>query len=77
MSFRLKSDEHVDSGLRRLARKELRRARTTLGRAHPPTTNAIHVARKSLKKARAIVQLIDDGDADAIAEGRAGAVPCP
>jgi len=66
VSFELKPDERIGSELRRLARKELRKARTTLGRAHPPTTNAIHDARKSLKKARAIVELIDDPDAKGI-----------
>jgi len=66
VSFELKPDERIGSELRRLARKELRKARTTLGRAHPPNTNAIHDARKSLKKARAIVQLIDDRDAKGI-----------
>ena len=59
MSFELKPHEQVNSGLRRLVRKELRDARRELEDEHPPTPDAIHEARKSLKKARAIVALID------------------
>ena len=60
MSFELKPREQVNSGLRRLVRKELRAARRELDEKHPPPPNAIHEARKSLKKARAILSLIDD-----------------
>jgi CHAD domain-containing protein len=63
MAYRLPSDESVTQGLRRLARKELRSAREELGKTTPPHDEAIHEARKSLKKVRAIVELIaaDDG----------------
>jgi len=59
MAFRLKADESVRRGLRRLAAKELKSARGRLARAKRPSDEAIHEARKSLKKTRAILQLID------------------
>ena len=69
MAFELRHDEATKPGLRRLATKQLRRARDELRRATPPNDEAIHEARKSLKKARAILELID---ADA-GHGMAGA----
>jgi CHAD domain-containing protein len=62
MAFRLRPDESVAHGLRRLAEKELRRARAELGRASPPTGDAIHEARKSVKKVRALLQLVEADD---------------
>jgi hypothetical protein len=59
VSFRLKADEPVARGLRRLAAKELRSARDRLRRSSRPSELAIHEARKSLKKARAILQVVD------------------
>jgi len=59
MAFELRRTESVSDGLRRLARKQLRSARARLGRADPPSVEAVHDARKSLKKVRAIVRLID------------------
>jgi CHAD domain-containing protein len=59
MAFRLKADEPVRRGLRRLAAKQLKDARDQLRGARRPSAQAIHEARKSLKKARAIVQVID------------------
>jgi CHAD domain-containing protein len=70
VSFQLKPEERVDRGVRRLARKELRDARRTLGRARPPTPDAIHETRKSLKKVRAIVQLVDVDGADGIRKAK-------
>jgi len=63
MAFRLRPDESVTDGLRRLARKELKAARDGLRQASPPGDEAIREARKSVKKVRAIAQLIaaDDG----------------
>jgi len=63
MAYRLKPEETVADGLRRLARKELKSARGELRRATPPPAEAIHQARKSLKKVRAVRDLIaaDDG----------------
>ena len=60
MSFTLRQTKKVPRELRRLARKELRNARGELERADPPAPEAIHEARKSLKKARAIAQIVDD-----------------
>jgi CHAD domain-containing protein len=59
MAFRLKADEPAGRGLRRLARKELRRARNWLRRGSHPSEEAIHEARKSVKKVRAILQIVD------------------
>ena len=59
MAFRLRPQESVDRGLRRLATKALRSAREGLRQATPPGNEAIHDARKSVKKVRAIVALID------------------
>ena len=66
MAFRLDPDESVTHGFRRLARKELSKTRNELRRARPPSGEAIHEARKSLKKARAILQLIDDDGGKAL-----------
>jgi hypothetical protein len=62
MAFRLRPAESVSQGLRRLAAKELRSARDELRRTTPPRDVAILEARKSVKKVRAIVQLIKDDD---------------
>src|ERR1043166_4315885 len=60
MAFRLKAGESVRGGVRRLAAKELGRARQRLRGANRPSDEAVHEARKSVKKARAIMQLIDN-----------------
>lgn len=72
MAFRLKPDEPVLRGLRRVVRKELRSARNELRKATPPGDEAIHEARKSLKKVRAVVDLVaaDDGRGLADCENR-------
>ena len=59
MAYRLRPQEAVTQGLRRLAKKELRAARDELRRATPPRDEAIHEARKSVKKVRAILELIE------------------
>src|SRR5262245_45202422 len=59
MSFQLRQGESVPRGLRRLARKQLRSARDRLREATPPSDEAIHEARRSVKKVRAIVNLLD------------------
>jgi len=58
MAFRLRRDESTTHGLRRAARKELRAAARGVG-GRSPDDSAIHEARKSLKKTRAILDLID------------------
>jgi CHAD domain-containing protein len=60
MAFQLRTDESVTHGLRRLARKELQSARRELQTSRPPRDAPVHEARKSVKKVRAILQLIDD-----------------
>ena len=59
MAYRLRLDESVADGLRRLARKELKSAADTLRQGETPDDDAIHEARKSMKKVRAIVHLVD------------------
>lgn len=60
MAFQLRPDESVTHGFQRLARKELKSTRGGLGKSRPPGDEPIHEARKSVKKVRAILQLIDD-----------------
>jgi len=57
MSFRLRPHESVSDGLQRLVEKELRSVRTELGKK-APTDDAIHEARKSIKKVRALFRLV-------------------
>jgi CHAD domain-containing protein len=59
MAYRLRTEESVARGLRRLSREELLSARDELRRTSPPHEEAIHEARKSVKKVRAIVELIE------------------
>jgi CHAD domain-containing protein len=59
MAYRLRSQESITHGLQRIARKELRAARDGMRRSTPPSDEAVHEARKSVKKVRAIVELID------------------
>jgi CHAD domain-containing protein len=63
MAFRLRPGESVARGLRRVARKQLLSARNELRKASPPRDEAIHEARKSIKKVRAVMDLVaaDDG----------------
>jgi len=63
VAYRLRRDESFVHGLRRLARKQLRSAAAELERSSPPSDEAIHEARKRVKKIRAIAELIhaDDG----------------
>ncbi len=70
MAYRLRRQETIAQGLRRLARKELRAAHGELRRANPPREEAIHEGRKSVKKARAIVQLIDADGGSGLAGSR-------
>ena len=67
MAFRFRSRESLADGLRRLARAELSSTRHQLQGATPPDDEAIHGARKSIKKTRAIVQLCEADDATGLA----------
>ena len=60
MAFCVQPRESIADGLRRLAKKELASAREQLLRTRQPGDEAIHEARKSVKKVRAIVQLDRD-----------------
>jgi CHAD domain-containing protein len=62
MAFRVRPEESIAHGLRRLAKKELASARQQLQRTSPPDDDAIHEARKSVKKVRAVVHLIEADD---------------
>jgi len=59
VAYRLRQQESFAHGLRRLARKELRSAAAELERSAPSPDEAIHEARKSVKKVRAVAQLIE------------------
>lgn len=63
MAFRIRQDESMAHGLRRLAKKQLASARECLDGGKSPGESAVHAARKSVKKVRAIVHLVrsDDG----------------
>jgi len=62
MLFRIRPDESVSHGLRRLAAKSLKAARDELQRRTPPDDEAIHEVRKSVKKVRAIVDAVEADD---------------
>jgi CHAD domain-containing protein len=59
MAYCLRPDESIPAGLRRLARKELKTASDELRSADVPSDDAIHEARKRLKKVRALLQVIE------------------
>jgi CHAD domain-containing protein len=67
MSYRLRPDESIPDGLRRLARKELRSAREQL-QPRAARDEAIHEARKSVKKVRAILQLVEADDGRGVSD---------
>ena len=62
MAFRLQRDEPIRGGIRRLAKAELESAFEALKGSRSPADDAIHEARKSVKKVRAILHLIDEDD---------------
>ena len=62
MAFRIRVEESAAQGLKRLGKKSLRTALDQLGHESPPSDDAIHEARKHLKKARAIVHTIQAAD---------------
>jgi CHAD domain-containing protein len=67
MAFRLRPRESVADGLRRLATKELRSARRELQRTNPPRDETIHEARKDIKKARAIMDVVEADEGGGLA----------
>jgi CHAD domain-containing protein len=58
MAFRIRPEESISRSLRRVAKKELASARNELRKADPPHDDAIHEARKSLKKVRAVMEIV-------------------
>jgi CHAD domain-containing protein len=62
MAFCIRPRESIAHGLRRLAKKELASACEQLLRTKRPDDEAIHEARKSVKKVRAIIHLIETDD---------------
>jgi CHAD domain-containing protein len=62
MAFQLRPQKSTAQELRRLARKELGSAREALVRTDPPREESVHSARKSVKKVRAILRLIESDD---------------
>jgi CHAD domain-containing protein len=69
MAFCVRPRESIAHGLRRLAKKELASAREQLLRTRQPG-EAIHEARKSVKKVRAVVHLIETDDGRGLGDGR-------
>ncbi len=61
MPYRLEREESVIAGLQRVARQEMESAGAKLGgREHISRDKAIHEARKSMKKVRALLRLMED-----------------
>ena len=59
MAYHLKTGERVPDGIRRTAREELESAANQLeGRAGATRDEAIHEARKSIKKVRGVLRLM-------------------
>jgi len=58
MAFQLKPGESVRKGLRRVLRKELDAAMSKI-RGNRPPDEGVHKARKHIKKARAVIRLIE------------------
>src|SRR5712664_3442368 len=60
MSFELQRRKHIDDELRKIARRELRRASDTLSRSDPGAFGtSVHEARKSVKKVGAVLEVIE------------------
>ena len=57
MAPRLRRSESGVAGVQRMLRRETKRAVRAMGSGHPPRGEAIHDARKRLKKARAALRL--------------------
>jgi hypothetical protein len=59
VAFRLRADESVSQGLKRVVRKELRKTIDQL-RGSDVSDEVVHEVRKSIKKLRAVLQLVGD-----------------
>ena len=60
MRFRLDSHDPLARGIRRVARKEADVALTVIARSHPLSEPNVHALRKSLKRLRALMKLVED-----------------
>ena len=69
MSFHLRQRESIRNGLRRLAKRELRSAAENLNQ-QVRSDSSIHEARKSIKKVRTIVQIVEADEASGLAKAR-------
>jgi len=58
MAYHLKRSESVPEGIRRIAREEIESAADQLSKEHRDRDEAIHEARKSIKKVRAVLRLV-------------------
>lgn len=58
MSYRLKADETLDDGIRRIVRDEVDHAEKMLGKRGGAREEGVHEARKSFKKIRAVLRLV-------------------
>ena len=58
MAYHLKRSESVAEGIRRIAREEIESAADQLSKGHRDRDEAIHEARKSIKKVRAVLRLV-------------------
>jgi CHAD domain-containing protein len=65
MAFKLHQPKHIEDELRNTARRQLRRGCEALKQRDTPTLGtSVHEARRSVKKARAVVKTLRDAGAD-------------
>ena len=62
MAFRMKPAESISHGLRRLSKKELASALDGIRRGSPTDERAVHEARRSIKKLRALLRIVEKDD---------------
>jgi CHAD domain-containing protein len=65
MAFRLKLDEPIEKGFRRIAAEQVQRARKEITAKQDPTRE-IHEARKCMKRIRALLRLAREGLGEAV-----------
>lgn len=68
MAFRLKADEGVADGVRRIAQEQIAKAAEEAGSGLLPNDEAIHQCRKRCKKIRALLRLVRPGMPELYAE---------
>jgi CHAD domain-containing protein len=70
VAFRLRQQESVAEGLRRLAAKQLRSGADELQRPNGLQDEAVHEARKSVKKVRAILHLVEEDHGQGLSDSK-------